>query len=101
MIKRTDTTEHWHMQDSTRSSYNWKSATVYANLSNAEYTGSGFEQDYLSNGFKFRTSNGGFNASGGTYIYMAFAEMPFKYANARYQHRHGTTPKAFSATPEP
>jgi hypothetical protein len=25
----------------------------------------------------------GYNASGGTYIYMAFAENPFKYANAR------------------
>jgi len=83
MVKRTDTPENWHIQDSARSSYNWQSATVYANLSNAEYNGSGFEQDYLSNGFKFRTANGGFNASGGTYIYMAFAEMPFKYANAR------------------
>ena len=83
MIKRTDATENWHMQDSTRSSYNWDSATIYANLSNAEYTGTGFEQDYLSNGFKIRTTNGGFNTSGGTYLYIAFAEMPFKYANAR------------------
>ena len=30
----------------------------------------------LSNGFKLRESGGGYNASGGTYIYMAFAESP-------------------------
>ena len=83
MVKRTDTTENWHIQDSSRSSYNWQSATVYANLSNAEYNGTAFEQDYLSNGFKFRTTNAGFNASGGTYIFMAFAEMPFKYSLGR------------------
>jgi hypothetical protein len=83
MVKKADSVENWHMQDSTRSSYNWESATVYANLTNAEYNGTAFEQDYLSNGFKIRNTNGGFNTSGGTYIYMAFAETPFKYANAR------------------
>jgi hypothetical protein len=40
--------------------------------------------DFLSNGFKLRSSfwsdNGG---TGNTYIYAAFAENPFKYANAR------------------
>ena len=30
-----------------------------------------------------RNTNTGRNADGGTYIYMAFAHMPFKYANAR------------------
>ena len=39
--------------------------------------------DSLSNGFKVRNSANGYNASGGTYIYAAFAENPFKYANAR------------------
>jgi hypothetical protein len=39
--------------------------------------------DFLSNGFKFRTSDSATNASGGTYIYMAFAENPFKNALAR------------------
>ena len=38
--------------------------------------------DFLSNGFKCRGSNSVFNGSY-TYIYMAFAEMPMKYANAR------------------
>ena len=39
--------------------------------------------DFVSNGFKLRTTFDNMNASGGTYIYLAFAEAPFKYANAR------------------
>ena len=39
--------------------------------------------DFLSNGFKFRHSSQAGNNSSGTYVYMAFAETPFKYANAR------------------
>ena len=39
--------------------------------------------DFLSNGFKFRHSSQAGNNSSGTYVYMAFAEAPFKYANAR------------------
>jgi hypothetical protein len=39
--------------------------------------------DLLSNGFKLRTTTTGSNASGGTYIYAAFAENPFKNALAR------------------
>ena len=35
------------------------------------------------NGFKFRNSNGDFNGSGRTYIYMAFAENPFRNSLAR------------------
>jgi len=53
-----------------------------ANLANAETTG-GFEKDILSNGFKLRSATNNFNINGETYIYMAFAENPFKYAHAR------------------
>ena len=48
----------------------------FANLANAEGTGVTTRMDMLSNGFKLRESGGGYNASGGTYIYMAFAESP-------------------------
>jgi hypothetical protein len=37
---------------------------------------------FVSNGFKVRSTSA-INASGGTYIYMAFAENPFKYSLAR------------------
>jgi hypothetical protein len=42
--------------------------------------------DFLSNGFKIRTTNAGTGeVSFGTrnYIYLAIADQPFKYSNAR------------------
>ena len=39
--------------------------------------------DLLSNGFKLRSNAVAHNASGGTYIYLAFAEAPFKNSRAR------------------
>ena len=56
---------------------------LYPELSNAE-TNVGAILDGLSNGFKLRYAGGtSINTSGGTYIYAAFAENPFKYSNAR------------------
>ncbi len=83
IIKRTDSADHWGIEDATRSPFNEINATLYANLSNAEYTGGIFGLDFVSNGFKLKTTDGMYNASSGTYIYMAFAEQPFKYSNAR------------------
>ena len=42
-----------------------------ANTSDVEGT---LAIDYYSNGFKLRNSNGGVNADGGKYIYMAFGQ---------------------------
>ena len=39
--------------------------------------------DVYSNGFKLRNTGGSLNTSGQSYVYLAFAETPFKYANAR------------------
>jgi len=39
--------------------------------------------EILSNGFKLRESGTKFNGSGNTFIYLAFAESPFKNARAR------------------
>jgi hypothetical protein len=82
MIKRTDATDDWVILDTSRNTYNVMGNELYPDLSSAEGTGySSF--DYLSNGFKNRSTGTRFNANGGTYIYMAFAENPFKNANAR------------------
>jgi hypothetical protein len=37
----------------------------------------------FSNGFQIRDNGSVVNTDGGTYIYMAFAESPFKNSNAR------------------
>ena len=41
------------------------------------------EIDMYSNGFKPRGVSGWQNTSGRGYIFIAFAETPFKYSNAR------------------
>ena len=75
MLKRYDTTNNWHIADSKRqNSYNPVTAQIYPNLSSAEVAQ--VDLDILSNGFKIRNSANFENASGGTYIYMAFAEQP-------------------------
>jgi hypothetical protein len=55
---------------------------LYPNSSSTE-GGSGYNFDVVSNGFKLRNSGTDYNTSTATYIYMAFAENPFKNALAR------------------
>ena len=81
MMKRTNSTGNWVMLDSKREGYNVDNDPLYANLTNAEATTD--LADITSNGFKLRTTNADCNASGGTYIYAAFAENPFQFARAR------------------
>jgi len=80
VIKSTGV-EDWRMFDTSRSTYNIQGATLYPNTSSAENAAQLI--DINSNGFKCRTTDGAVNGSGTSYIYMAFAENPFKYANAR------------------
>jgi len=78
MVKRTDTTNNWVIYDNKRSPINNVHAQMYADLSAAEGSaGSTVGLDFLSGGLKMRGSGNSYNASGGTYIYMAFAEAPF------------------------
>jgi hypothetical protein len=83
MIKRTDATQNWIIVDTSRDTYNVANKRLFANLSDAEDLGITNYVDLLSNGFKCRDSNISYNASGGTYIVMAYAENPFKNSNAR------------------
>jgi hypothetical protein len=84
MIKLTSSGGLWWMiKDATRDPYNTTSRELYANVADAEYTGSGYALDFLSNGFKVRATGAAYNGSSSTYIYMAFAETPFKYSLAR------------------
>ena len=73
----------WMMHDSARSPGNQSDEWFYADVAYAEQKQTGEGLDLLSNGFKLRTTNINWNQSGQPFIYMAFAECPFKYANAR------------------
>ena len=81
LVKRTDATNNWVIYDVKRNTFNAIDKTIYTDTSAAEGSYSG--GDILSNGFKVRYTGGMLNTDGGTYLYMAFAESPFKYANAR------------------
>ena len=90
MAKRTDSTSDWFMLDNERPDFNviggGNGGQLAANQSYAESTLSTYAiADLLSNGFKVKhdMTYGYWNASGGTYIYMAFAENPFKQSLAR------------------
>jgi len=74
---------NWVQHDTAREPYNLATVSLYPNLSNAETTTASQSMDILSNGFKLRNTSGDVNTNGGTYIYMAFAESPFKFALAR------------------
>ena len=75
LIKRTDAAFGWFIFDIKRDTYNVASNYLLPYTTDAE--ASLTTLDILSNGFKIRQSQSYINASGGTYIYMAFAENPF------------------------
>ena len=83
LLKNTNDTEWWTLVDNKRLGYNETNSVLSPNDSNAEYSNSGGGFDLASNGFKVRGNSNNFNGSSDTIFYMAFAEMPFKYANAR------------------
>jgi hypothetical protein len=83
MIKRTDGTGDWIILDTSRDTYNMEIKYLIPNTSGAEASGSSIQLDGVSNGIKIRGTWAGMNASGGTYIYAAFAENPFKNSLAR------------------
>jgi hypothetical protein len=83
LIRRTDSGPvNWFIWDTSRDTYNVAFRELYPDQPNAESTSTN-SLDILSNGIKLRTSSSDRNANGGNYIYMVFAENPFKYANAR------------------
>ena len=76
MIKRTSATDNWYIIDNARSTLNPRQAALFANLSDSEYATYAAKADFLSNGFQIVSTDGSTNASGDTYIYMAFAADP-------------------------
>ena len=83
LIKRSNSAgQQAPIYDSARDTYNETIHSLKSDDSAAELTNQG-SLDLLSNGFKARNNEGSTNTDGGIYIYIAFAETPFKYSNAR------------------
>jgi hypothetical protein len=85
MAKTVSGADRWILFDSERSPINpvEEKHELNPDDNSAEGTSGTDCFDFLSNGFKLRRTGNVFNTSGRNYIYMAFAEAPFKFANAR------------------
>ena len=85
LVKRIDTSGgEWAVHDSAQDPYN-PVAQILDLDSNAANAGGGTARyDFLSNGFKLRTTGGDYNTSSGTYIYAAFADIPFQQSAQPY-----------------
>jgi len=82
LTKRTDSNGAWILLDSARSPSNVAQNILQPQDSGPDSGSTYNVVDFLSNGFKFRIA-GDPNTSGAPNIYMAFAECPLKYSNAR------------------
>jgi hypothetical protein len=82
LIKNSSVEQGWNIHDTSCNTYNLANLTLAPSNAQAEIS-SFANMDILSNGFKLRDTDGYVNGSGNTMIYAAFAENPFKYANAR------------------
>lgn len=80
--KASGSTESWVIHDSERDIFNPVSTRLRPDLPNAELTGTNFI-DFTSSGFKIRTTSLMWNSNTITYIGIAIAEQPGKWANAR------------------
>ena len=75
MVKRTDSTNNWMIIDNKRTPSNTGTVPeIFADSNSAENNSTDGRFDYLSNGLKARGTNAVINASGGTYLYMAFGQ---------------------------
>jgi hypothetical protein len=75
---------HWVIKDNKRSAaYNPADGNLYANATYAEDTTASVDIDLLSNGFNIQGTYAGINATSSSYIFLAMAEKPLKYASAR------------------
>jgi hypothetical protein len=75
---------HWVIHDSGRDEFNESQKWLFPSGSSAEQTATYSKIDLLANGFKIKSAPpDNVNYSGYNFIYMAFAEMPFKYSLGR------------------
>ena len=79
ITKSVDSTSNWQVFDDKREGYNVDNDELYINIHDAEATTDMI--DIVSNGFKCRIATDPNVAE--TYIYLAFAHNPLKYATAR------------------
>jgi hypothetical protein len=81
IAKNTGASEGWSLFDNKRSTSGANLIDDFLVPSSSEAEISQNVCDFVSNGIKFRHVDGKYHNSGGSYIYMAFAESPFVNSN--------------------
>ena len=81
-VKKTSGSDNWVVIDSARETFNAMGEKILMwDTTDAEFDPSNVNLDFVSNGVKMRNTDGKINANGADYIYMAWADVPFKYNN--------------------
>ena len=84
LVKDTSVGNGWRIADNKRpADFNVINESLSPSSAATASTSDGDRIDFLSNGFKCRSSAGQYNDNNSVYIYLAFAEQPFKFSNAR------------------
>ena len=84
IVKRKTSGTQWVQFDNKRDPHNETNHYIFPSTSGAEDTATSYYGlDFVSNGFKWRKSHTPTNSSGVTYFYIAIADQPFKFSNAR------------------
>jgi len=79
--KNADRNENWLIHDNKRGPINVNQNRINPNDSGVESSASYFNLDFLSNGFKIRSTDTALNQSGEVYVFMAFAAEPLVASN--------------------
>ena len=83
LYKGIDSGTGWCIHDNKRDGYNQTNKRLFPDDNGVEATSTGNAVDFVASGFKLRSTGSTINGSGDTYMYLAFAEAPFKIGNAR------------------
>jgi len=81
VVKKTSATHSWYTQYQGEGDTHGNPVKFSLTLDNPQVDISENSMDFLSNGFKLRTSGNGHNTNDVTYVYAAFAESPFVTSN--------------------
>ena len=81
LLKESGNARNWVISYDHSTYYNGVTQSLFPNIDQAEDANT--RLDFLSNGFKLRTTSTSWNNSSGNFIYLAFADQPFKFSNAR------------------
>ena len=81
ITKKSSSTGPWDLFDNTRNVINPVNSRLHPSASDNEFTDAVMSIDFLSNGFKLKTTDNELNTNGATFIYMAFAEAPLVGSN--------------------